>query len=152
MRRLKALEIGFVAVLLVVSAVTLWAAQGLPGSAQRFPTVIGAAMVILLAAQLVASLRSGRRQQRIMDVNIGAGVPGREALRRGLGFLAWIGGLLLSLLLFGHVGLVVATFLYMRVGYRERWLPSIAVTAVIGGVIYVASEVLRLRLYEGLLL
>lgn len=148
-RRIESIVILF-AVALV--AAVLWSAQRLPPQAQQFPRLIAAVMLVLLIAQFVAVQRHkpGQAEKPIMDIRIGVGRDAREMMRRAGGFSLWMLGLLVAVYVLGfRIGGIGVLFLYVRYGFRERWLVAGAVTLAVAAILTIGVEVLHTPVHRG---
>ena len=73
--------------------------------------------------------------------------------RRLLIVLAWLVGLFVLCLLVGFlIAVPIFTFLYLKIGKRISWLKTLAVSVVMGGIIYGGFEILmELDMFRGIL-
>lgn len=135
------------------------AAREWPFTAAMFPTIIGLPGFFLAAAlSLKIALRD---QDKPADSGIRSGTPGDifldEALLRGEGLkrtviiFAWILGLfLLGWLLGQRIALPLFVFLYLKIGSKEGWTLSVALTlAVAIFLIGVFDRVIHVSWHEG---
>lgn len=155
------LEAFFALLLGAVFACAILAARNLPFKAAFFPTVIGVPGLILA---LVVCFRS-MGQRRKSEENPGArpampgdlflddALLGGEALKRTVIIFAWMIGLFLGSWLLGQqIALPLFVFLYLKVGSRERWILSVAVSLATGAfLVGVFDEVIHVSWHEGML-
>lgn len=115
--------------------------------AMLFPYILGAFGLALLAGQIVREARGARQaaseeEPGRASFNLGAYLPG----------IAWLLAILPMIYLVGYLITVpLYMFLYLKL-HGERWLLCIAVTLLVGLVLYFAFIVaLGIPFYEGLL-
>ena len=115
---------------LVLFALSLWEASNWGFRARLFPWAIGftglAFAVMQLDLDITGFLRKG-------SIGLSNEVDNEAAfvVRRTAGITGWILGFFLAIWLLGFTMAVpVATFLYLKVGAREKWLISIVLTVV----------------------
>lgn len=137
---MRALEIGVAASLLVVGALAMWGASGMPRGSARLPgpgfapTVLGAVLALAAIAVIVASVRTGR---------------GRDE-RLPLGHwhvVLMVSALVVAAMLFERIGFVVSSALFLFILLKALspldWWRS-AVTAV-------AAAAVTKQLFQSLL-
>ena len=101
--------------------------------AALFPVVIGLPAFVISAVVFVKEIMKTSRvvvhgEEGVEEVEE---IPPAETRRRTAIISAWVVGFFLSIWLLGFVlSSVVATFLYLKVGARERWPISIILTLV----------------------
>jgi hypothetical protein len=86
-------------------------------------------VLVLAIAQLARDV-SGRRESASRDlVDAAPGVPPDVAGRRTAEIAAWIVGMLAAIWLLGFgAATLLITFLYLKLGARERWGVSVALS------------------------
>jgi TctA family transporter len=108
---------------LVLFAWALWQSRGFDVRAGLFPWVIATASLALAIIQFAGDL-AGRRS----DAGAAAGEAGAEgpaAARRTAAISGWILAMFAAIWLLGFsLATLVTTFLYLRLGARERWALS----------------------------
>jgi TctA family transporter len=111
----------FSALLVVVFAGALWASRGFGPRAGLFPWVVGGPTLVLAIVQLARDV-TGRRPAVRVDLVPVADLPHPVVVRRTAVICGWIAGFFAAIWLVGFSpGTLVATFLYLRLGARERW-------------------------------
>ena len=101
--------------------------------AALFPVVIGLPAFVISAVVFVKEIMKTSRVVVHGEEGVEAveEIPPAETRRRTAVISAWVVGFFLSIWLLGFVlSSVVATFLYLKVGARERWPISIILTLV----------------------
>jgi hypothetical protein len=101
-----------------------------------FPWTVTAPGLILAIIQFARDL-TGRREDADIDlIEAGPRVPSAVALRRTAEIAAWIGGMFVAIWLAGFaIATLLTTFLYLKLGARERWPISVALS--LGGFLFV---------------
>ncbi|MBI4013235.1 MAG: tripartite tricarboxylate transporter permease [Candidatus Rokubacteria bacterium] len=119
----------FSLLLVLVLAGALWQSREFGTRAGLFPWAIGIPTLALALVQLGRDL-AGRRSRGPGDaVGGGAGLPAGVAARRTAEIGAWIAGGFVAIWLLGFpLATLVATFLYLKVGGRERWPISLGLS------------------------
>ncbi len=119
----------FSLLLVLVLAGALWQSREFGARAGLFPWAIGIPTLALGIVQLGRDL-AGRRSPGPGDaVGCGPGLLSGVAARRTAEIGAWIAGGFVAIWLLGFpLATLVTTFLYLKVGGRERWPISIALS------------------------
>ncbi|OLB98906.1 MAG: hypothetical protein AUH30_06545, partial [Candidatus Rokubacteria bacterium 13_1_40CM_68_15] len=113
-------ETVFSAVIVALFAWALWQSRTFGTRAGLFPWAVGVPGILLGLGQLARDL-TGRRETRA-DGEPASDVPPDVARRRSIEICAWIAGFWVAFWLLGFsLATLVATFLYLKVGARERW-------------------------------
>jgi putative tricarboxylic transport membrane protein len=119
---------GFAIVLLFAWA--LWVSRGFGPRAGLFPWAIAGTTIVLAIVQQARDLTGRRRDPSIAAAGDDAGRPPGEAWRRGRRVCGWIFGFFVAILILGFsIGTTVLTLAYLRLGARERWPITLALTA-----------------------
>ena len=105
-----------------------------------FPLAIGipslALALLAFGQDLLRSIRQGASHPGLSE--IASPVEPAVARRRAVAIIGWIVGFYLAIWLLGfNIAVPVATFLYLKVGARERW-PITVVLTVVGWVFFYA--------------
>jgi hypothetical protein len=96
---------------------------------------VGIPGILLGLVQLGRDL-TGRRETRD-EAEPGPDVPPEVAKRRTIEICAWIVGFWVAIWLLGFaVATLVATFLYLKVGARERWPITVVLSAFCFAFVY----------------
>ena len=127
----------FTLILVLALAAALWQSRDFGPRAGLFPWVIGFPVLALAALQLVLEL-AGKEQRAAMFVpEPGPGIPAPELRRRTAAILGWIVGYPAVIWLLGFtLGGTLCTLLLLKLGSRERWPVSLAMTAGVAAFIY----------------
>ena len=131
----------FTMIVVLVLAAALWQSRDFGFRAGLFPWVIGIPVFALAVLQLVLEL-AGKEQRPAMFVpEPGPDIPALELRRRTAAILGWIVGYLAAIWLLGFtLGGTLCTFLLLKIGSRERWPISLAMTAGVAAFIYAVFE------------
>lgn len=143
-------------------AYALFAARFWPYKAALFPTAVGIPGVMLaLTVAFFAFRRSRSRKFNGEESEKSSAAPGdltldnslltREASKRTLVIFAWIFGAVIASWLLGQkLALPLFVFAYLKLGSREGWMISIAMTlATIALLLGVFDYVVNVAWYEG---
>jgi TctA family transporter len=127
----------FSACLVALAGAALWVSRDFGPRAGLFPWAIGIPTLGLAIAQLARDL-TGRRQGAALDAApAGADLPPRVAARRTAEIWGWLLGAYAAIWLLGFSpATLVTTFLYLRVGAREGWALTLALTALAFAFVY----------------
>jgi TctA family transporter len=132
-------SLAFTTVIVAALAAALWESRDFGFRAGLFPWAIGFPVAVL-ALVLLALQLAGRepRAQGLEGAATGAAdVPPAEAARRTAAILLWIAGYLAAIWLLGFtLGGTLATFLLLKLGGREPWPITLALTAGAGAFVY----------------
>jgi putative tricarboxylic transport membrane protein len=122
--------LAFTLSIVVILAAALWESRSFGFRAGLFPWALGIPVLALSSLLLVLQL-AGRESQPAMGLTgPEPGIPAPEAARRTAVILAWIVGYLIAIWLLGFtLGGALCTFLSLKVGSRERWPVTLAMTA-----------------------
>ena len=128
-------SITFTVVIVGVLAAALWESRDFGFRAGLFPWAIGIPVFALAAILLIVQLGGKDRLPEPTDSE--AGLP-RDVLARRTGeIFGWIVGYLAAIWLLGFtLGGTLCTFLALKVGSRERWPITIAITAGAAAFVY----------------
>jgi hypothetical protein len=111
----------FSALLVATFAWGLWASRDFGPRAGLFPWVVGGPTLALAIVQLARDL-TGRRSAGRIDLVPAAELPRPVVVRRTAAICAWIAGFYAAIWLLGFsLATLLTTFLYLRLGARERW-------------------------------
>ena len=122
----------FTAFLIIVLSAALWQSRNFGYRAGLFPWVIGTPVLVLCIAQLIYDLQGKSNPVKTPEPgDADFGLPEGEAQLRTFKISFWILLFFLFIWLFGFsLAVPAATFLYLRFGGKENWLPTIIVSAV----------------------
>jgi len=146
----RAIEVTFVAGILVVFAWAAWEARDWADNVRTLPLAVALPGLVLAAIQLASSARTSR--QPGADESDETLAPA-ERTRRSAEIVAWILGMLVAVLLLGFVVAVpLAAFAYLRFA-RESWVASVAIGVVCWAFVYgIFDRLLHVPLPPGELL
>ncbi len=119
-------------VLVALFAWALWQSRTFGVRAGLFCWAVGIPGLALAIVQLARDL-TGHRSRPAPETAApgGADVPRAVATRRSVEICAWIAGFWLAIWLLGFsIATLVATFLYLKAGARERWPISILLSVL----------------------
>jgi putative tricarboxylic transport membrane protein len=124
----------FTLAIVVMAAAALWQSRGFGVRAGLFPWAIGFPLLALGVLQLYFDVaRSDQRPATLTDADL---PPSVIAHRTAVAF-GWIVGFPLAIWLLGFtIGGLLCVFLALKVGSREPWPISLAITAAMGTFIY----------------
>ena len=129
----------FILLVVLVLAAALWQSRGFGFRAGLFPWAIGIPVLALAVLQLVLELagRAGRPEKSLLQPALAP----PEAARRTAGIFGWIAGYLAAIWLLGFMlGGTLCTFLALKLGSREGWPITLAITAGVAAFIYGVFE------------
>jgi TctA family transporter len=116
--------------MIVVFAGALWPALGWPPRARVFPVAIFGPLLLLTIANFLNDLRRQPWTETMKQAIAESNVDEPTFRKRTRGILGWIVGFFLAIWLLGFaLGIPLATFIYLKLAARERWLTAILVTA-----------------------
>jgi TctA family transporter len=116
--------------MVVVFGSALWTALDWPPRARIFPYAIFGPLLLVSIINFVKDLRRRPWTETIEQAIAEANLDEASFRRRTREILKWILGFFLALWLLGFpLGIPLATFIYLKVASREKWLTSIVATA-----------------------
>jgi TctA family transporter len=131
----------FSVVVVVVLAAALWESRDFGFRAGLFPWAIGIPVLALAGLHLVIQLAGKERLPESAPGDRDHGLPRAEMIRRTRDIFGWIVGYLAAIWLLGFtLGGTLCTFLALKVGSRERWPITIALTAGVAAFVYLVFE------------
>ncbi len=125
--------------LVVIFACALWQSRKFSFTAGFFPWVIGIPVFAFAAIQFVLELmgRSAKIDER-EKVETDTGLPKGVVNKRTTQVFAWTFGWFLGIWLFGFVvGTPLCTFIQLKLGEREKWPLTVALTFTVWAFVYV---------------
>jgi TctA family transporter len=133
--------IAFSVAVVAVLAAALWQSREFGFRAGLFPWAIGIPVLALALLLLVLQV-AGRERTPVGGLAAwDTGIPASVERRRTAGILAWIAGFLAAIWLLGFaIGGTLVTFLSLKVGGRERWPVTLALTAGAAAFVYLVFE------------
>jgi TctA family transporter len=139
--RSGACSILFTLTIVIMLGAALWQSLDFGFRAGLFPWAI-AFPVLALALLLLVIQALGKEQLAASDLAAAEpGIPTGLAAHRTAGILAWIAGFLIAIWLLGFaLGGTLLTFLSLKVGSRERWPITLALTAGAAAFVYFVFE------------
>jgi TctA family transporter len=122
-------ETAFSLGIVVVFLWALWASRGFGLRAGLFPWAVIVPALLLAMTELARDL-TGRRESAPHDlVDAAPEVPSGVAARRTAEIAAWVIGMFAAIWLLGFgAATLLTTFLYLKLGARERWGISVALS------------------------
>jgi hypothetical protein len=131
----------FSLVIVIVLAAALWESRGFGFRAGLFPWAIGIPALALAMLLLAIQLAGKEQRSESHFVESDSSIPADVVTRRTAGILGWIVGYLAAIWLLGFtLGGTLCTFLLLKIGSRERWPISLAMTAGVAAFIYGVFE------------
>jgi TctA family transporter len=131
----------FSVVIVVILAAALWESRDFGFRAGLFPWAIGIPVLALAAIHLALQLAGKERLPESAAGDTDHGLPRAEMIRRTRDIFGWIVGYLAAIWLLGFtLGGTLCTFLALKVGSRERWPITIAITAGVAAFVYFVFE------------
>jgi putative tricarboxylic transport membrane protein len=123
----------FTLAIVVAVGAALWQSRTFGFRPGLFPWAIGIPLFVLSIAQLFSELTQGvERPPKGAEE-----LPASIVTRRTAVMFGWIAGYFVAIWLLGFtIGGVLCTFLSLKVGSRERWPISLAITAAIFAFVY----------------
>ncbi len=125
--------------LVIVAAVAwaLWESRRFNFRAGLFPWVVGFPILALAIIQLYFDFAGREKFPRKSQAELELEIPAPVVIRRTAGIFGWIVGYLVAIWLLGFaLGGPLCTFLMLKVGSRERWPITLAITAATWAFIY----------------
>ena len=114
----------------------LWQSRSFGVRAGLFPWAVTVPVLILAIIQFVRDLTGRREDSDIRPVEAAPDMSPAVARRRTAEIAAWILGMFVAIWLAGFAGAtLLTTFLYLKLGARERWVTSLALS--LGGFVFV---------------
>ena len=131
----------------------------MPRQACLFPLLIAIPTFLLTIIELLFGLIRTRKGEnikdiaKIMDLPIDESVPVSIAIRRGLIFLGWVFGFVISIWFVGFfIAILIFLFLYLYSTTKLKWWVSLAYSvAVIAFVFIVFDRILNTFWHRGIL-
>jgi TctA family transporter len=134
-------SLAFTALIVVVLAAALWESRDFGFRAGLFPWSIGIPVLALAAIHLALQLAGKDRIPESVQGVTDHGLPRAEMIRRTRDIFGWIVGYLAAIWLLGFtIGGTLCTFLALKVGSRERWPITLALTAGVAAFVYFVFE------------
>ncbi|MCX8022070.1 MAG: tripartite tricarboxylate transporter permease [Syntrophorhabdaceae bacterium] len=131
--------------IIIVFAWALWYSRKFTFTARFFPMVIGIPVLIFAIIQFILDL-TGKGKKVVEEVPGGehefeAKLPQDVVNRRTAGVFAWTFGWFLGIWLFGfNLGAPLCTFIQLKLGEREKWVLSLALTFVVWAFVYLVFD------------
>lgn len=120
----------FTLAIVAVVGWALWESREFGVRAGLFPWAVGFPLLALGILQLFFDVTRRRPRPGAFAPEPAAEIPAREVTHRTIAAFGWIIGFPLAIWLLGFTtGGVLCTFLSLKVGSRERWPISLAITA-----------------------
>jgi putative tricarboxylic transport membrane protein len=127
----------FTLAIVVVVGAALWQSRTFGFRPGLFPWVIGIPLFVLSIAQLFVETTRGVERPPKSAEERAEELPAPILVRRTAAIFGWIVGYFVAIWLLGFtVGGVLCTFLSLKVGSRERWPISLAITAAMFVFVY----------------
>jgi hypothetical protein len=122
-------EIAFIVAIILLLVGAIWQAQEWPFRTRIFPMVIALPLLLLTVVLLVAKIRGLRDPSPgVLEAPVDEIAP-QVARQRTLGILGWLLGFGGLIWLLGFpIGGTLGTLAYLKVGARERWPISLAIS------------------------
>ena len=131
----------FTLTIVVVLGAAMWQSLDFGFRAGLFPWAIGFPVLALALLLLVIQALGKEKLPAGGPASPDPGIPTGLAARRTAGILAWIAGFLIAIWLLGFaLGGTLLTFLSLKVGSRERWPITLALTAGAAAFVYFVFE------------
>lgn len=136
---------GFGLLVVLFFAGALWFGRGFDMKTGLFPWIVASLVLALAIAQLVLEcLGKGHRpsQAEHAEDDPSEAPPSPEVVnRRTAAIFGWIAGFFAAIWLLGFaIGGTLATFIQLKLGARERWPVTIALTLLVWGLVHVFFE------------
>jgi TctA family transporter len=133
--------ISFSVLIVVVLAAALWESRDFGFRAGLFPWVIGIPLLALALIHLAVQLAGRERIPASGPGESSPDLPRDVTMRRTAQIFGWIAGYLAAIWLLGFtLGGTLCTFLALKVGSRERWPITLALTAGVAAFVYFVFE------------
>ncbi|MCG6874413.1 MAG: tripartite tricarboxylate transporter permease [Betaproteobacteria bacterium] len=131
----------FTLAIVVVVGAALWQSRNFGFRPGLFPWAVGIPLFVLAVAQLFVEVTRGVERPPKSPAEHGEEIPDSIVARRTAVMFGWIFGYLVAIWLLGFtIGGVLCTFLSLKVGSREPWPISLALTAAMGAFVYGVFE------------
>jgi putative tricarboxylic transport membrane protein len=130
--------------LVAVMACALWESRKFAFTSGLFPWLIGTPVFLLAIIQLILDIRGGADAGHEPPSPAGeSGMERREFNKRTAETIFWIVGYLLPIWLLGFkIGAPLCTFVHLKWGEKEGWMPVLVFTFVTWAFIYLIMELL----------
>ncbi len=138
--------------IVVVFCVALWQSRRFSFRAGLFPWAVGFPVLILSIVQLLRDVWGGAHRGGEEGVeDMGPEISPEIVSRRTAGIFGWTIGFFIGIWLFGFsVASPLCTFIYLKMGARERWSSTLILTAAAWILVYVFFQsILRVPFPEG---
>ena len=133
--------IAFSALIVAVLAAALWESRDFGFRAGLFPWAIGIPVLALAAIHLILQLAGREKLPESGPAESGSSLPPGVTARRTADIFGWIVGYLAVIWLLGFtLGGTLCTLLALKLGGRERWPITLAMTAGVAALIYFVFE------------
>jgi putative tricarboxylic transport membrane protein len=130
-------------VLVAVMSCALWESRTFAFASGLFPWLIGIPVLLLAIAQFVLDSRGGTDIRNLASAASESGVSIREFNLRTAKTIFWIIGYLLPVWLLGFkIGAPLCTFVHLKWGEKENWMPALVFACVTWAFIYFIMELL----------
>jgi TctA family transporter len=114
----------------------LWQSRNFGLRAGLFPWAVTVPALALAVVQFARDLTGRQEDSDIDPIGAGPRVASTVALRRTMEIAAWILGMFVAIWLAGFaIATLLTTFLYLKLGARERWPVTVALS--LGGFLFV---------------
>jgi hypothetical protein len=141
---LRFIEIGLVAITLVLAVYVIVEASGWPLQARLFPWAVSIPLLVLAAVQLVRSARAAVPGDAGASESLPAmefSILNPEARKEVLRLSAWIVAFIVLILLFSVPwGLPLAVLLYLKLESREKWPLSLLLAGLTFAYLYLLFD------------
>ncbi|MBI3045606.1 MAG: tripartite tricarboxylate transporter permease [Betaproteobacteria bacterium] len=128
---------GFTLAVVLALAAALWQSRDFGFRAGLFPWAIGIPMLALALLQLAIELAGKSRIPAAGIPGFEHLLPARESARRTVATFGWVVGYLAAIWLLGFtLGGILSTFLLLKLGSREPWPVTLAITAGAAAFVY----------------
>jgi len=127
----------FTLAIVVIVGAALWQSSTFGFRPGLFPWAVGIPLFVLAIAQLVVEVTRGVERPPKHPDEHGPEIPAPIVARRTAAMFGWIVGYLAAIWLLGFtIGGVLCTFLSLKIGSREPWPISLALTAATFAFVY----------------
>lgn len=131
-------ETAFCLFIIIALALALWQSRHFDFRSGLFPWVVGFPVLAFAIIQLVMDLmgKKGRSSEAPL-AEIGPELPPKVVNLRTAGIFGWMIAYFVAIWLLGFsIGVPLCTFIYLRIGSREKWLLSLILTGLSWAFIY----------------
>jgi putative tricarboxylic transport membrane protein len=129
--------ISFSVLIVAVLAAALWESRDFGFRAGLFPWAIGIPVLVMAVIHLVVQLAGKEKLPQAAVSDLDSKIPPDVMARRTGEIFGWIVGYLAAIWLLGFtLGGTLCTFLALKLGGRERWPITVAITAGVAAFIY----------------